>query len=84
MKDKLIELIKKYRAASEKRWSATHGYKNEFAHGQSNAYDRCADDLEELVRHLSEASSRQDYSCSNCGAVVQKGTICSFCGTQMS
>ena len=60
MKEKLINLIKKYRAASEKRWHPVHGYKNQFEHGQSNAYDRLADDLEGLVRHLSEASTRPE------------------------
>ncbi len=66
MKEKIISLIKKYRAASEKRWIPVHGYKTEFAHGQSNAYDRCADDLEKLFRHLTSRRSRAADSCPNC------------------
>lgn len=49
MRDQIIELIKKYRAASECRWTPVHGYKTPFAHGQSNAFDRCVDDLEKLL-----------------------------------
>lgn len=51
MKEKLISLIKNCRAESEKRWSPVRGFKNERERDDSNAYDRCADALEELVRH---------------------------------
>jgi len=46
MEDKIICLIKKYQAESETYWSPVEGYRNEFTHGLSVAYGRCADDLE--------------------------------------
>lgn len=49
MNKKIIKLIKKYRAAAEKRWHPVHGYKNEFEHGQSNFADRFVADLEKLL-----------------------------------
>jgi len=53
MKEKIIALIKKYRAASEKLWTPTEGYKSWTDRGISLTYDKCATDLEELLRHLS-------------------------------
>ena len=50
MKDKIIELIKKYQAESEKRWQPIVGFPNEYSHGYSVACFRCANDLEELLK----------------------------------
>lgn len=52
MKDKLIELIKKYRAESGKLWTPTGGYANWTNRATSLTYDKCADDLEKLVQEL--------------------------------
>jgi len=46
----LIELIKKYRAESERGWTPEGGYKTKYLQGHSHAYDKCADDLEKLVQ----------------------------------
>lgn len=56
MKDKLIELIKKYRSESKKLWTPTGGYKNWTDRATSLTHDKCADDLEKLVRELEEKS----------------------------
>jgi len=50
--DKIIHLIKKYRAESETYWSAGEGYRNEFTRGLSVAYGRCATTLEELLKSM--------------------------------
>jgi len=51
--DKIIHLIKKYRAESETYWASWDGgYRNEFTYGLSVAYGRVADDLEELLESL--------------------------------
>lgn len=50
MKSKIIDLIKKFRAESERQWSPHNGYPSEYAQAHSVAYDRCADDLEELLK----------------------------------
>jgi len=50
MKDKIIELIKKYRAESERNWNPTTGYPGGYARGYSVAYGRVADDLEKLLK----------------------------------
>jgi len=49
MKDKIIELIKQYRALSESLWSVKGGYTSDYAHGQASMADDVADDLEELI-----------------------------------
>lgn len=46
MKDKLIELIKEWRAESKKHWNII----------PSIAYDKCADQLEKLIREVSDKS----------------------------
>ncbi|MBU0977087.1 MAG: hypothetical protein KKD18_01595 [Nanoarchaeota archaeon] len=50
MRDKIIKLIKKYRAESERLWNPVNGYPTVYAHGRSIAYGDCADDLEELLK----------------------------------
>jgi len=50
MKDKIIELIKKYQAESERNWTPATGYVDGYARGYSIAFGRCADDLEELLK----------------------------------
>ena len=52
MKDKIIELIKKYQAESEKRWEPIVGYPNEYSHGYSVACFNCANDLEKLLKSM--------------------------------
>jgi len=49
MKDKIIELIKKYRAESERLWNPTTGYPNNYYRVWSIAYEKCANDLEKLL-----------------------------------
>lgn len=48
--DEKKELIQQYRAESERRWIPDKGYQNRFVHGESLVYQRCADDLEKLLR----------------------------------
>ena len=81
MKEKLINLIKKYRAESEWRWNPERGYINDYIRGAVTIYDKCADDLEGLVRHLSEASTRLDepWRCQKCGEIIFE-LPCSNCG----
>ena len=54
MKDKIITLIKKYRAESERFWTPTAGYPSDYARAHSVAYDHVADDLEELLKESEE------------------------------
>ena len=49
--DKIICLIKKYRAESERNWTPAIGYVDGYARGYSIAFGRCADDLEELLNN---------------------------------
>jgi hypothetical protein len=49
MKDKLLNLIKTYRAEAERQWTMNTAN----SCGRAATWDKCADDLEELVRHLS-------------------------------
>ena len=50
MKEQIIELIKKYRAESDRLWNPTSGYPSEYDRAHSYAYDHCADDLEEILK----------------------------------
>ena len=50
MKTKIIDLIKEYRAESERLWDPEKGYDNEFSHGKAVACDRFADELEKLLK----------------------------------
>jgi len=52
MRDKIICLIKKFRAESERMWGPETGYDSGYFRGYSVAYDRCADDLEELLKSM--------------------------------
>ena len=52
MKTKIIELIKEFRAESEKRWSPVYGYKNELTHKESLQCDQIADNLEKLLADI--------------------------------
>ena len=52
MKTKIIELIKDYRAESEKQGSPVYGYKNELTHKESLQCDQIADDLERLLADI--------------------------------
>ena len=53
MKNKIIALIKSYRAASDKLWNPETGYPTEFCRARAIVYERCADDLEELLKEKS-------------------------------
>lgn len=55
MRDQIVGLIKKYRAASEKCWTPDGGYRSHHHAGQSYAYSKCADDLEKLLLEYKEA-----------------------------
>ncbi len=50
MKAKIIELIKKYRAESERLWTPGKGYPSDYCRVRSIAFEQCADDLEELLK----------------------------------
>lgn len=54
MKDKIIDLIKKFRAESEKHWSPETGYKDGYARGWSVAKGYDADALEKLLKEDEE------------------------------
>jgi len=54
MKDKIIALITKYRAESERLWNPETGYSSGYARGHSVAYDHVADDLEKLLKYSEE------------------------------
>ena len=59
--DKIICLIKRYRVESETYWSSAEWYRNEFTHGLSVAYGRCADDLEELLKSMKGGKTMTKY-----------------------
>ena len=50
MKDKIICLIKKYRAESEKNWNRVDGWQFPFARSHAKDCDRFADELEKLLK----------------------------------
>ncbi len=54
MKDKIIEVIKEFRAVPERHWDQQDGYKTKYLHGISTAYTQCADRLEELLQEMDE------------------------------
>ena len=52
MKDKIIELIKIYRAENESYWNQVTGYMDGFSKGYSIAYVHVTDDLEKLLKSM--------------------------------
>jgi len=54
MKEKIIALIKKYRAESERLWNPNTGYPDDYCRVQALIFDRCADDLETVVNFYSK------------------------------
>lgn len=62
MKDKIISLIKEFRAESERNWTPAVGYKDGYARGYSVAYDHATDELEKLLK-----SEEEEKQCSGSG-----------------
>ena len=59
-KDKIIQLIKKYQAESERNWNPTTGYPGGYARGYSVAYGRCAYDLDKLLKSLKGGKNHEN------------------------
>jgi len=55
MKAKIIDLIKKYRAESERDWSPNDGYRYPYAQQHAEDCDHFADDLEGLLKEEEKA-----------------------------
>jgi hypothetical protein len=60
MKDKLIELIKEWRAESENRWTP-HASPNAVNRREAVIYTICADQLEKLVGEVSDKSKEVNH-----------------------
>ena len=58
MRDKIIELIKKYRAESEKHWTPEVQYSTRSNKQLSSAYDHFTDDLEKLLQSEKKMSEK--------------------------
>ena len=59
-REKLIKVIKEWRAESEKLWSPSEGYESDFDHGRGFTYDKCADQLEKLVSEKSKEVNHEN------------------------